>query len=146
MDKRIVGIDFGMARIGLAVSDSSKIIAVPLVTIQALRKMDLTVNLVTEALHRDAKERGYTVEEIVVGMPLLMSGKSGLMADEVNYFISELQKQFDVPIRTWDERLTSVQAERSLRESNMSRKKRSKKVDTVAAVLILQNYLESRGL
>ncbi len=146
MGKRIVAIDFGLARIGVAVSDESKMLASALTTIAGTKKMEETVRRLVAALEKDQKERGYEIERIIVGMPFLMSGKSGLMADEVNHFISVLQKCILAPIETWDERLTSVQADRSLRESNLSRKKRAKVVDIVAAVIILQNYLDSKSL
>ena len=73
-----------------------------------------------------------------------MSGKVGFLADEVKHFIEFLKKATAVPVVTWDERLTTVQAERSLRESSLSRKKRTQFVDTVAAVIILQNYLDHK--
>lgn len=143
---RSIGIDFGMVRIGIAVSDQSKTIAMPLVTLKASAKTEITVaNLLAEVKkHQDLY--GYEIDVIVIGMPLLMSGKTGLLADEVKHFISFLEKATSVPIVTWDERLTSVQAERSMRESGMSRKKRAKVVDTVAAVIILQNYLDHKKI
>lgn len=146
MGKRIVAIDFGLARLGIAVSDESKMLASPLTTIASTKKTEDTVKRIVEALEQDQKLRKYEIEEIVVGLPLLMSGKSGLMADEVRYFVTVLEKHFSAPIKTWDERLTSVQADRSLRESSLSRKKRAKVVDVVAAVIILQNYLDSKCL
>lgn len=144
MAKRIVSIDFGLARIGVAVSDESKMLASPLTTIQSTKKMEETVKRLMIALDQDRKERKYEIEEVVVGLPLLMSGKSGLMADEVRHFITVLQQHIQAPVITWDERLTSVQADRSLREGTLSRKKRAKVVDVVAAVIILQNYLDSK--
>lgn len=144
MAKRIVSIDFGLARIGVAVSDESKMLASPLTTVQGTKKMEETVKRLMIVLDKDRKDRRYEIEEIVVGLPLLMSGKSGLMADEVRHFISVLQQQIQAPIVTWDERLTSVQADRSLRESSLSRKRRAKVVDVLSAVIILQNYLDSK--
>lgn len=146
MGKRIVAIDFGLARIGVAVSDESKMLASALTTVAGTKKMEETVKRLVAALEKDQKDRGYEIEKVIVGMPFLMSGKTGLMADEVNHFISVLQKNISAPIETWDERLTSVQADRSLRESNLNRKKRAKVVDIVAAVIILQNYLDSKVL
>ena len=72
----------------------------------------------------------------------MMSGKMGFLADETKYFIELLKKLISIPIVSWDERLTSVQAERSMREGNLSRKKRAKSVDNVAAIIILQSYLD----
>jgi putative holliday junction resolvase len=77
---------------------------------------------------------------------LLMSGKMGLLADEVTHFVELLKSATSLPVVTWDERLTSVQADRSLREGNFTRKKRSQKVDSVAAVIILQNYLDFKRM
>ena len=142
---RIVGIDYGMARIGLSVSDESKIIAKPIITLKAERKSEDTVQKLFDFLKKHEEEHGYQIQEIVIGLPLLMSGKKGLLADEVGHFIALLKQTTTIPIVTWDERLTSVQAERSLREGNMSRKKRTAHVDKVAAVIILQNYLDSKS-
>ncbi|MGZ3633363.1 MAG: Holliday junction resolvase RuvX [Parachlamydiaceae bacterium] len=139
---RIVGIDYGMARIGLAVSDTTKLIATPMATFKVERKSDQTVTKLVSTLQEHERAYGYSIEMIVVGFPLLMSGKKGLLADEVTHFVELLKAVIAVPIVTWDERLTSVQADRSLREGNLSRKKRSQKVDSVAAVIILQNYLD----
>lgn len=141
---RIVGLDFGLARIGIAVSDERKIIATPLVTLKAERKVEQTVGKLMQQLEAHQKEYSYQIEEIVIGLPLLMSGKMGFLADEVKIFIEALKQITSIPIITWDERLTSVQAERSLRESSLTRKKRSSLIDAVAAVIILQNYLDSK--
>lgn len=143
---RIVGIDFGMARIGLAVSDEQKIIATPLTTLKADRKSDKTVALLMQFLEKDQLERGYRIEEIVIGLPLMMSGKVGMLADEVKHFVELLKKVVTVPIITWDERLTTVIANRSLMEGSFTRKRRAQEVDSVAALVILQNYLDSRFL
>jgi len=144
MASRIIGIDFGLARIGIAVSDETKIIAMPVITMQAQRKCEKTVEKLLLELEKHQKEYNYEIEEFVIGLPLLMSGKIGMLADEVTHFVKLLNEAVDIPITTWDERLTSVQAERSLRESSLSRKKRTKYVDTVAAVIILQSYLDSK--
>lgn len=141
---RIVGIDFGLARIGVSLSDESKIIATPLMTVTAEKKSEATALKLIKTLQEHAEKHGYAIEEIVIGMPLLMSGKKGSLADEVVHFVSILKEHLTVPIITWDERLTTVQAERSLRESSLTRKRRSDVVDSVAAILILQSYLDSR--
>jgi putative Holliday junction resolvase len=143
---RIIGIDFGMARIGLAVSDEQKIIATPLTTLKADKKSEKTVALLLQFLEKDQSERGYRIEEIVIGLPLMMSGKVGMLADEVKHFVELLKKIIEVPIITWDERLTTVIANRSLRESSFTRKRRAKEVDSVAALIILQNYLDSKSI
>ena len=141
---RIVGIDFGMARMGIAVSDEQKIIAVPLITMKTEKKSERTAQLLLETLEKDQQARSYTIEEIVIGLPLMMSGRVGMLADEVKHFVEVLRQLTQIPITTWDERLTTVIAERSLREGSFTRKRRAQQVDTVAAVIILQNYLDSK--
>ncbi len=144
--RRIIGIDFGMARIGIAVSDESKTIAAPLLTLKSESKTEETVAKLLDQLKGHQQTHQYDIEEMVVGMPFLMSGKMGFLADEVKHFVEWLKQKASFPIVTWDERLTSVQAERALRESNMTRKKRSQLSDTVAAVIILQNYLDHKKI
>ncbi|MCE5318009.1 MAG: Holliday junction resolvase RuvX [Parachlamydia sp.] len=141
--KRVIGIDYGMARLGLSYSDESKLIAMPWMVLGAEKKTEKTVAKFLRELERNQKEKAYEAEAIVVGMPLLMSGKVGFLADEVKHFIEFLKQATTIPIVSWDERLTSVQAERALRESSLTRKRRAQYVDTVAAVIILQNYLDS---
>lgn len=140
---RILSIDFGLARLGLAISDEMKIIATPLPTLQAEKKGEETVNKLLAFLEQHRAENHYDLEKIVIGMPLMMDGKVGHLADEVKHFISLLQAKIQVPIIAWDERLTTVMAERSLREASLSRKKRAQKVDSISALIILQNYLSS---
>ena len=143
---RIISIDYGAARLGVAISDETKLIAMSLMTIPAQSKSDKTAAKVIEELTKHQEANKYDIEMIVVGLPLMMSGKVGLQADEVKHFVDLLQKLISAPVVTWDERLTTVQAERSMREGNMSRLKRSKIVDKVAAVIILQSYLDLRNL
>lgn len=140
---RIVGIDYGMARIGLAISDPTKWIASPLETLTTEKKGEKTAEKVLASLNEYCQKMGCTIECIVMGMPLLMNGKRGLLADEVHHFVELLKRLTQIPIVMWDERLTTVQAERSLRESSLSRKKRAKIVDSVAAIIILQSYLDA---
>lgn len=141
---RIIGIDYGLSRLGLSVSDEQHIIATPLTTFIAEKRCEATVIKLIAELNRHSELHRYIIQEIVVGLPLLMNGKKGFFADEVLHFMELLRNHIDVPIISWDERLSSVQADRSLRESNMTRKKRSKSVDSVAAIIILQNYLDSK--
>ncbi|MFQ5729556.1 MAG: Holliday junction resolvase RuvX, partial [Waddliaceae bacterium] len=132
---KTLGIDFGLARIGLALSDERNVIAVPLFTLTVENKLEKTVEKLLKEIEKHQKGHRYIIDRIVVGLPLLMSGKAGLIADEVSHFIEVIKQQTSIPIITWDERLTSVQAERSLRESTMSRKKRTQFIDTVSAVI-----------
>lgn len=132
-----------MARIGLAISDETKILASPLETLKCEKKADQTVAKLLARIDLLTQDYKCEVSEIVIGLPLMMSGKTGFLADEVHHFVQLLHQATSIPIKTWDERLTTVQADRSLRESNLSRKRRAQYVDAVAAVIILQNYLDS---
>lgn len=143
---RIVGIDYGMARLGIALSDEQKIIASPLLTLKAEKKTAATAVKLALELKKHADINRYDIAEIVIGLPLMMSGKKGMLADEVMHFIELLKQHVVIPIITWDERLSSVQAERALRESTLTRKRRSKVIDTVAAAIILQSYLDSKSI
>jgi putative Holliday junction resolvase len=142
---RIIGIDYGVARFGIAVSDETKIIAMPLMTITAESKSEKTADKILNELKKISDLNRYDIAEIVIGLPLMMSGKFGMQADDVTHFVELLRTKTTIPVVTWDERLTTVQAEKSMREGNMSRKKRSKVVDKVAAVIILQSYLDRRS-
>ncbi len=135
-----------MARIGIAVSDELKIIASPLLTFQASKKAEETVERLVKELEEQQAKLKFSIQEIVVGMPLMMSGKTGFLADEVKHFIALLKEKVVVPVTPWDERLTTVQAERSLMESSLTRKRRSQVVDKVAAVIMLQSYLDHLSL
>ena len=135
---RILGLDVGSKTIGLAVSDPLGITAQGLETIRRQNKRrDF------EQLERVIRE--YQVAEIVVGFPLRMSGEEGRQAEKMRQFAEALYQRFQLPVHLWDERLTSAQANRLLRETEMSIKRRSQVVDQMAAVLILQSWMEARG-
>jgi putative Holliday junction resolvase len=89
--------------------------------------------------------REYNVREIVVGLPLRMSGAEGTQSEKMQVFAEELRKRFRLPVHLWDERLTSAEANRLLRETDLSIEKRAKAVDRMAAILILQGWMERRG-
>ena len=134
---RILGVDFGTVRIGLALSDPSKILASPLTTLQAKKKGEATAQMLLDAIaNRD-------VELIVLGLPLLLSGKDSETTSMVRKFADLLGTLTDIPIILWDERLTSKQVERTLIDGNMRREKRATLMDTLCASLILQGYLDS---
>jgi putative Holliday junction resolvase len=88
--------------------------------------------------------RKYEVREIVVGLPLRMSGAEGTQAEKMQVFAEELRKRFRLPVHLWDERLTSAEANRLLRETELSIDRRAKAVDRMAAVLILQGWMEKQ--
>jgi len=143
---RIIGLDYGLARIGFAYSDEMKMIASPGRTIQTEKKLEDTARKIHTEVKAFEEEKNCVVEIIVIGIPLRMNGQVGMQADEVKALAEILRPLIAAEIVLWDERLTTVQAERSLREEKMSRKKRSKVVDNVAAMLILQSYLDQRSV
>jgi len=89
--------------------------------------------------------RKHEIAEIVVGYPLRMSGAEGIQAEKMQRFAEELRERFQLPVHLWDERLSSAQANRLLRETDMSIKRRGEVVDQMAAVLILQSWMDARG-
>ena len=133
---RILALDVGSRRIGVAVTDPLGITAQGLATIQRQNKRrDFA------ALGRLLTE--YQVREVVVGLPLRLSGAEGAQSEKMRHFAEELQEHFGVAVHLWDERWTSTQANRLLRETDLSIEKRGKAVDRMAAMLILQSWLEA---
>jgi len=133
----MLGLDVGARRIGIAISDPLGITAQGLDTLHRQNK-----RLDFEKLEKIVREYGVT--QIVVGLPLRMSGLEGTQAEKMQLFAEELRKRFQLPVHLWDERLTSAQANRLLRETEMSIKRRGQVVDQMAAVLILQSFMDSR--
>lgn len=133
---RILALDHGTKRIGVAVSDELKMIAQPLEFIPA-EPFSGFLARVKELL------REKEVEMILVGMPRNMDGSYGPAALKVQEFVAALRDAVAVPIQTWDERLTSAQAQRFLIEGGMRREKRREMVDKTAAAILLQSYLDS---
>jgi putative Holliday junction resolvase len=132
---RVLGIDFGEKRLGLALSDESRTLASPLAVYE---RKDLQSDL---RFLRDLILR-YQITEIVLGLPLNMDGSLGPKAQQVLEFKRALEESLKLPVHTFDERFTTAEAERALLEANMSRRKRKVKRDALAAVLILQGYLQ----
>src|SRR6266700_1634839 len=135
---RILAIDHGTKRMGIAVSDELGMIAQPLEFIPAEPFAEL-LNRLKEII------RAKQVELIVIGMPRNMDGSYGPAALKVQDFVAVLRNAVTIPIRTWDERLTSVQANRFLLEGNVRRAKRKEKVDKMAAAILLQSYLDGQS-
>ncbi|MBN2516141.1 MAG: Holliday junction resolvase RuvX [Deltaproteobacteria bacterium] len=132
---RILGIDYGSKRLGLAVCDELGLTAQGLTTItRKNRERDL------EEIETVIKQ--YHVEKIVVGFPLRLDGTEGIQCEKVNRFVDILESRFLLPIVKWDETLSTREAEQILIEANMSRKKRKGVVDKLAAAIILQGYLD----
>lgn len=142
---RVLAIDYGLKRIGLALSDSMQIIASPLENLQASYDIPTTVKRLADLLEK-LKEQGKTVGEIVLGLPLHMTGAESERAKQVRAFAACIKETLNLPVFLLDERLTSVQAERSLCESKFSRKKRATLVDAVSAVILLQTYLSQKSI
>ncbi len=136
MNQRMAAIDFGLKRIGIALSDPRGKLASPLKTVDGGKRGAIHV---VEALRPYQQE----LTKILVGLPLLMNGKEGDMAMAVRVFAQELETLMPIPILLLDERLSSAQADKSLKELSFNRKKRSSKIDMAAATLLLQNYLDT---
>lgn len=132
---RILGVDYGRARLGLAISDEDATLASPL----PQQRRTHSLNHDVRQLARWARE--HRIKRIVIGLPLNMNGSRGEMAEEVISFAERVRRATDLPVELTDERLTSVEAERVLVEANLSRKRRKGLRDSLAAVLILQEYL-----
>ncbi len=134
-----MGLDMGSHTIGVAVSDELAL------TAQA-----------EETIYRESREKDlkaiadlvqkFDVTKIVVGLPLNMSGTLGIEGKKVLEFVKEMRQVLTVPITTWDERLSTVQASRTLLEADLSRKKRKRVIDKLAATLILQSYLDAERI
>jgi len=134
---RLLALDFGSKTIGLAVSDTLGLTAQGIATLRrSSKRNDL------DYLRRVVRQ--YGVSEMVMGLPLRMSGSEGIQSEKVQAFARELRRKFKLPVHLFDERLTSVEANRLLRETAMSIRRRAEVVDQLAAVLILQSFLEFR--
>jgi putative Holliday junction resolvase len=134
---RVLGLDLGQARIGVAVSDPDRRMAVPVGTIRTGAPLDLRAiaDLVRE----------HEVGEVVVGHPLSMSGRKGEAADQAEQFAQALRDFLGIPVTLQDERLSTVEAERNLRIAGVTGRERRAVVDQAAAVVILQAYLDRAG-
>ena len=133
---RVLALDHGTKRIGVAVSDELKMLAQPLEFIPAEPFSEFRDRLKVLLAEKE-------VELILVGMPRNMNGSYGPAALKVQEFVATLGRAVAVPIKTWDERLTSTQANRFLIEGKVRRDKRKEKVDQTAAAILLQSYLDS---
>jgi len=132
---RIMGVDYGKKRVGLALSDETGMLAMPLETVETGKAF--------QRIREITAEKG--VGKIVVGMPRNMDGSDGPQVEAVRQFIQSLGRQATFEIKTWDERWTTRMVERSLIEANVSRQKRKKVIDQLAARQILQEYLDAHS-
>jgi putative holliday junction resolvase len=135
---RILALDHGTKRIGIALSDELGWTGQPLETYE---RRTLEVDL----RHIDRLVREHDVAEVVIGLPLRLNGEMGPAAQSVQEFVKRLEEVLTVPVITWDERMTTKSAEELLIAADVSRKKRKGTVDRIAAAILLQSYLESRS-
>lgn len=135
---KILGIDYGEKRIGLALSDASNIVAHGLKVLDRVKTSRWLQEIKT--IVRENK-----IEKVVIGLPKNMNGSIGEKGKEVLAFVKVLERLVNVPVVTWDERLTTVSAEKVLLQAELSRKKRKGIRDKLSASIILQNYLDSIG-
>jgi putative holliday junction resolvase len=141
MDKkpmRIMGFDIGSHTIGVAISDELGITAQGLKTIKR-RSMEEDLKEISMIIAE------FNIDKIVVGLPINMDGTIGKQAEMVFQWIKTLKEKISLPIETWDERLSTVEASKVLLEADLSRKKRKEVIDKLAAVIILQGYLQQSG-
>jgi putative holliday junction resolvase len=136
-EQRVMGLDVGERRIGVALSDADRTLATPLTTIRAAPR-----EYALEQLQRLAHE--YSVVELVVGLPLTLRGEIGPQATIVQAFAAELERALNLPVALFDERLTSAAAEQLLRDLGVKPAKRKEQIDQVAAAIILQDFLDHR--
>lgn len=135
---RILGLDPGAKRIGVALSDPSGVIAQSLKSVEKTRRASWLAQL--EGLVAE-----YQVTEVIVGLPLNMNGSEGPAAVYARRLVQVLRDRLKVPVKVWDERLTTVAAERMFRETGVKAHRAKKRLDGVAAALILQGYLDYRA-
>jgi putative Holliday junction resolvase len=133
---RILALDHGTVRIGVAISDEMQMIAQPVQYIDAVPPKKIVDYIRSEWEGK--------LELILVGMPRNMDGSYGPAAEKVKAFVDMLKESISTPIRTWDERLTSAQANRVMIEADVRRDKRKQKVDSMSAAILLQSYLDGQ--
>ncbi len=134
---RILGVDYGEKRIGLAVSIPFQNMAVPLKVINVVSHKKAILEIAETVVQE-------SVDMIVVGLPINMDGSSGEMVDRVMDFVAKVAAATGKKVETWDERLTTVMAEKSMLDGDLSRSKRKSIRDKISAQILLQDYLESR--
>ncbi len=134
---RIMAVDLGLVRTGLAICDPGEMLATPVGTITEGNPEKVPAAVAAEAKRLQA-------EMIVVGLPKNMDGTQGTSADRARSFAKKVEELTGVPVELWDERMTTVTAIGYLNETNVRGKKRKAVVDTVSATIILQNFLDSR--
>jgi putative Holliday junction resolvase len=135
---RVLALDLGKRRIGLAVSDPLGLTAQGLATLERTKIRDDIGRLAALAVEKE-------VGLLLMGKPLHMSGREGRQVEYAREFAARLQEATGLPVEFWDERLTTVEAGRVLRSSGISIEKRARAIDRLSAVILLENYLDSKG-
>ena len=132
---RVLGIDYGTVRVGLALSDEIGMLATPFETVERAKASGRIRQLIAEK----------NIRTLVVGMPRNMDGSYGPMAEQVRQFVASLTKGIEVEVKWWDERWSSVGVERMLIEADVSRKRRKEVIDKLVAQQLLQSYLDAQS-
>ena len=135
---RVMGVDYGMRRVGIAISDSMGVVATPSCKLDVETMADAVTQTVALIAEKD-------VAQIVVGLPLHMNGTHGELAEAAEKFAGKVREASGLPVTMWDERLSSKEAERVLLQADTSRNKRKKVIDKMAAQIMLQSYLDAQA-
>ena len=134
---KIIALDVGDKTIGVAASDELGITAQPVTVIERTTSIKADLRTVEQLVYE------HNASKVVVGIPIMLDGTLGIQAGKVTEFVERLAKRLRVPVEIWDERMTTLEAERRLIDADVSRTKRKKIIDKLAATLILQSYLEA---
>lgn len=137
--KKVLAIDYGDKRIGLAISDLSRLISLPIETVEAKKTLVETVTF----LHEFLKDRLDSIETIIIGLPLHLNGKESDMSLKCREFAKLMEEKFSKKVSLLDERLSSTQVANDFKKMGLKRKKRSKLLDSASACLLLRTYLDS---
>lgn len=135
---RILAVDYGAKRVGLALSDETATVALALGQLEVASDAEAVEKIAAAVSDR-------RVEKIIVGLPRNMDGSFGPQARKVGAFVETLRARLSVAVETWDERLTTVAAERAMRQGGVSRRKRKARRDRIAAQMMLQSYLDANA-
>ncbi len=139
---RILAVDFGHVRVGLALSDPMRWFASPLPNIQGSKNPKKAAQTLATTMSEICAAKKIEIDLIVVGLPLHLDGSESERSKEVRLFCDALKELTPIKIELFDERMTTLQAERSLIEANLSRKKRSRTIDGVSSTILLQSFLD----
>lgn len=136
---RLVGLSYDLKQVGIAVSDPTHTIASPLTVIPASKRLEQTARVTLQTIEHAI---GESIDQLILGLPLLMNGQIGFLGDEISHFAEALEAEGQHTVLLWDSRLASVQADRAIRGAGASAQRREKQHRSVAAALVLQGYLD----